>query len=187
MPIPTDSGEMTATRIVVACVECKTHWQKGAESAQCSDLNHQHLEFEVHRHRSEVVLPGGAKVFAVSFDVAEPYRREMQPDFGLYFDRRWQPPWPHDHLDWPDFGVPSDTPKVVDALKALLNRACSGERVEIGCIGGHGRTGTALGCLAIMCGHPPSEAVAWVKANYCQEAVETPDQERFVTSFATTP
>jgi hypothetical protein len=59
----------------------------------------------------------------------------------------------------------------------LLERARLGERVEVGCLGGHGRTGTALACLAILTGHPPGEAVAWVRANYCADAVETAEQE----------
>jgi hypothetical protein len=37
------------------------------------------------------------------------------------------------------------------ALELLLDRARAGQRVEIGCYGGHGRTGTALACLAILC------------------------------------
>jgi hypothetical protein len=51
-------------------------------------------------------LPDGTEVTAVSFDAADPYIREQPPDYGLYLDHKWQPPWAHDHLDWPDFGVP---------------------------------------------------------------------------------
>lgn len=43
---------------------------------------------------------------------------------------------------------------------------------------------TALACLAILAGHPPSDAVAWVRAHYCPNAVETAEQERFVTTFS---
>jgi len=53
--------------------------------------------------------------------------------------------------------------------------------VEVGCIGGHGRIGTALAILAILTGHPAADAVAWVRANYCPKAVETIDQEAFIT------
>lgn len=59
--------------------------------------------------------------------------------------------------------------------------ARTGEQVEVGCIGGHGRTGTALAILAILTGHPAADAVAWVRANYCPKAVETVDQEAFIT------
>ena len=57
------------------------------------------------------------------------------------------------------------------------------ERVEIGCYGAQGRTGTALACLAVLCGHPPDDAVRWTRETYCVRAVETPDQEAFVRTF----
>jgi hypothetical protein len=147
--------------------------------------DHQHRQAEVHRHRSAVSLPDGTKITAVSFDAADPYARDRQPGYGLYLDRRWQPPWDHDHLDWPDFGVPADPALVLTALSSVIDRARTGERVEIGCIGGHGRTGTALAILAILTGHPAADAVAWVRANYCPKAVETADQEAFVTRLHT--
>jgi hypothetical protein len=137
----------------------------------------------VHRHRSVVSLPDGTRVTAVSFDAIAPYARERdeQPDYGLYLDPRWQPPWAHDHLDWPDFGVPGDPALVRTMLRSVLDRARTGERVEVGCLGGHGRTGTALACLAVLTGYPACDAVAWVRASYCQEAVETAGQEAFIT------
>jgi protein-tyrosine phosphatase len=126
-------------------------------------------------------------VTAVSFGSAEPYRREVPPDFGLYLDGRWQPPWPHEFLDWPDFSVPEDAELVVTALEALRQRARHGERVEIGCYGGHGRTGTALAVLALLCGHQPDQAVGWVRATYCERAVENDEQEAFVQALRAAP
>ena len=70
------------------------------------------------------------------------------------------------------------------ALRSLLDRARRGERVEVGCLGGHGRTGTALACLAVLAGHPAADAVAWTRTHYCPKAVETPDQEAFVAALA---
>lgn len=129
------------------------------------------------------MLPGGISVLAASFDADDPYTRNDAPDYGLYLDRRWQPPWPHDHLDWPDFGVPDNPASVVGALQSVLAKARADQRVEIGCLGGHGRTGTALACLAILNGHPARDAVAWVRTAYCASAIETPEQETFVAGF----
>jgi hypothetical protein len=171
---------MTGTRSVVACAECNVFWYAADERAKCIDPEHTHRRFELHRHRSVVLLPDGSAVTAVSFDPTCPYTRDQLPDYGLYLDRRWQPPWPHEHLDWPDFGVPDDSAQVVAALRCVLDRGRAGEHVEIGCLGGHGRTGTALACLAVLTGHPRGEAVSWVRANYCADAVETPAQEAFV-------
>ena len=42
-------------------------------------------------------------------------------------------------------------------------RARRGELVEIGCLGGSGRTGTVLACMAVLAGVPPAEAVDWVR------------------------
>jgi protein-tyrosine phosphatase len=67
------------------------------------------------------------------------------------------------------------------ALRSVIDRARTGEQVEVGCLGGHGRTGTALACLAVLTGYPAAGAVAWVRANYCPKAVETADQEALIT------
>lgn len=174
---------MTETRVIVACAERRVHWYLDAEPAKCSDPGHRHSEFGVHRHRDVVILHDGTQVTAASFYAIDPYSRDRQPGYGLYLDRRWRPPWAHDHLDWPDFGVPGDPALVVTALRSLLDRARTGERVEVGCLGGHGRTGTALACLAVLAGFPATDAVAWVRARYCQKAVETAEQEAFVAGL----
>lgn len=138
---------------------------------------------EIHRHLTPVVLPDGTRVTAASFDPAAPYARDREPDYGLYLDSRWQPPWDHGYVEWPDFGVPADTPAVVGALKTILERARSGQHIEVGCLGGHGRTGTALAALAVLAGHPAGDAVAWVRSSYCAKAVETPGQEAFIAGL----
>jgi hypothetical protein len=64
--------------------------------------------YERHRHRDPVSLPDGTVIWAVSFDAEAPYERDEVPEFGLYLDTRWDPPWPHEHLDWPDFSIPGN-------------------------------------------------------------------------------
>ena len=141
------------------------------------------MPFEAHRHRTPVVFPSGAELLAVSFDADDAYTRERRPDFGLYLDEKWAPPWAHARVGWPDFGVPDDLDELRDQLSAVLARAKAGGLVEVGCLGAHGRTGTALACLAVIDGVDAEVAVAWVRANYCERAVETPDQAAFVRSF----
>ena len=175
---------VTDIRSVVVCAQCEVHWYVDDEPPKCAEPDHDHQRFDLHLHRSVVVLPDGTEVTAVSFDVRDPYARDHAPDFGLYLDAQWDPPWSHDHLDWPDFGVPSDAAPVVVALRSLLERARAGQRVELGCLGGHGRTGTALACLAILCGLPSSDAVTWVRGNYSANAVESGQQGAFVVDFA---
>jgi len=137
-----------------------------------------------HVHRTRVSFDDGTAVVGVSFAADDPYQRDAAPAFGLYLDERWDPPWPHAHIEWPDFGVPADVPKLRRALLDVLTRARAGETVELGCLGGHGRTGTALACLAVLTGTPSDRAVEWVREHYCARAVETDEQHAFVRAFA---
>jgi hypothetical protein len=107
-----------------------------------------------------------------------------QPGFALYLLGRRPPPvaWESRWLRWTDFWLPSDRAATGEALREAWARA-EGERVEIACAGGHGRTGTALACLAVLDGVPAREAVAYVRQHYSPRAVETPWQSRFVSRF----
>lgn len=134
-------------------------------------------------HRTPVCFEAGTVVTGVTFSADDPYRREATPSFGLYFDERWNPPWPNVHVAWPDFGVPTDVAALKHSLGDVIARAQRGDSVEIGCLGGHGRTGTALACIAVLTGTPPADAVDWVRAHYCSKAVETDEQEALVRSF----
>jgi protein-tyrosine phosphatase len=106
------------------------------------------------------------------------------PDFGLYLLGREPAPvaWEWRWVGWPDFRLPSDPIEFAAALREVWRR-CPGERVEVGCGGGRGRTGTALACLAVVDGVPPDQAVAFVRQGYDPKAVETPWQRRFVARF----
>ena len=80
--------------------------------------------------------------------------------------------------------MPEDADELREVLWRAVDRARRGERVEIGCLGGHGRTGTALACLAAMTGRLRSGAVDWVRTHYCPQAVETAEQVAFVERFS---
>jgi rhodanese/phosphatase family protein len=130
----------------------------------------------------DVTFPEGTKIRASSiFDRVE---HDSQRSFGLYLDREWRPTWPADMIDWPDFGLPADPEQAARQIEAAYARATRGEVVEIGCLGGLGRTGTVLACMAVLAGVPSSEAVAWVRSAYNVAAVETSAQAEWVQWFA---
>jgi protein-tyrosine phosphatase len=138
----------------------------------------------------QVTLPDGTVVLAHGRLDLVPSDRPGQPDFAMYLDERWRDDahvtWCHRMIGWPDFGLPTDEAEVFTAIVDLHQRARVGELVEIACYGGLGRTGTVLGCLAVLAGVSPSAAVGWVRDHYHPSAVETLEQEQLIARFART-
>jgi hypothetical protein len=106
------------------------------------------------------------------------------PEFGLYLARSdlHGVPWEYRWVDWPDYQLPADPAAAREAFAAAWQRSAA-ERVEVGCMGGKGRTGTALACIAVLDGVPPQDAVAYVRRQYDPHAVETDGQRRYVGAF----
>jgi Protein-tyrosine phosphatase len=129
-----------------------------------------------------VTFPDGTRVLASGW-LQRP-RGAPVPDFGLYMDASWQPHWPAVMLEWPDFGVPSDREAADAAIRDAFERARVGQTVEVACVGGHGRTGTVLACMAVLAGVPPAQAVEWVRSTYCRRAVQEPAQQYWVERWA---
>ncbi|TJY67624.1 protein phosphatase [Arthrobacter sp. CAU 1506] len=106
------------------------------------------------------------------------------PEFALYLKHgrplptEWEQRW----VRWRDLRLPDDFHDAAAAFREAWLRA-QHERVEVACLAGRGRTGTALACIAILDGVPRAEAVEYVRERYRPGAVETPWQRRFVRSF----
>ncbi len=124
-----------------------------------------------------VTLPSGARVRGrrLLADVSA-------ADFALVLAEGPAPAWAHRRIRWPDFWVPTNRADALQALHEAHLRARAGERVEVACRGGVGRTGTALAALAIIDGVPAQDAVTWVREHYHTRAVETPWQRAWLRS-----
>ena len=129
-----------------------------------------------------VEFPDGTQVKASS--ISERRIDDPERTYGLYLDAHWEPTWPATVIAWEDFGLPEDPELATQQIAEAFGRARGGELVEVGCLGGSGRTGTVLACMAVLAGVPSAEAVGWVRASYRPEAVETADQEAWVGWFA---
>lgn len=112
------------------------------------------------------------------------------PDYGLYLGssklrRRGGAglSWPHHWIDWPDFLLPRDRDDAVRRIRALYEQARAGQRVEVACGHGVGRTGTVIACLAVLSGLSPAEAITWTRQNHHRRSVETPWQRGWVARF----
>ncbi|WP_104092530.1 protein phosphatase [Arthrobacter sp. GMC3] len=127
-------------------------------------------------------LPSGRLLRGRGFH--KPIPRGATPDFALYLlgkkpaPVKWEARW----VLWPDFRLPKDRDDARDALREAWLRSET-ERVEIACTGGHGRTGTALACIAVFDGVPADKAVTFVREHYNPRAVETPWQRLYVARF----
>lgn len=148
------------------------------------------------RHwREPVDLRDGITVFASAwFDrpANQPVDVEW-PDVGFYLDGSWSQttmlcspgfrprfaryrPSQLMVYPWPDLGAPREPSRFKRALHWLLRQAADGKRVEIGCAGGHGRTGTTLAGLLVLQGMPARRAAAAIRSHYCADAIETKSQ-----------
>jgi hypothetical protein len=148
------------------------------------------------RHwREPVDLLDGVVVFASAwFDRPNRRRVDMEwPDVGFYLDGSWasaalvsspgfKPPFAQRRRNriaiypWPDLGTPREPRRFKRALRWLLEEASKGHRIEIGCAGGHGRTGSTLAALLILQGMSGRAALRQIRRSYCPDAVESLEQ-----------
>lgn len=134
----------------------------------------------------DVKLPDGTMIVCSSeFKRKGDDDEAAPPDFGCYMYSGWEPDWLAYWLNWTDYGLPKmSTDTVEKIVDDLLVRARAGQRVEIGCMGGHGRTGTLLALLALKAGAScAADAKKLVWRDYCNHAIEGDIQEWYVEAF----
>lgn len=90
------------------------------------------------------------------------------------------------YLSFPiqDFSVPaseSEARAFLEGLKVLL---LEGKHVAMHCRGGIGRSGLMAGCLLVLSGYPPQQALELVSAARGLDIPETDEQRAWVAAFA---
>lgn len=125
----------------------------------------------------------GFKVYGGS--CSTPIVKDADIYVGLDFSMASHPkayPWEEGHsfqyrID--DMKAPSNPETFKKLISWLAVQVRLGHKVHIGCIGGHGRTGTVLAALVHeMTGNV--KAIQYVRDNYCQKAVESDVQIKFL-------
>ena len=97
-------------------------------------------------------------------------------------------------IDWPDYNVPKNLGKefwlaLVEDIKerGITSISCQ-------CMGGHGRTGVQVAVLAGLLipedqheWTTAAELITWVRSRYCEHAVESKSQEKYIADMLDIP
>lgn len=152
-----------------------------------------------HHWRQPIEIVHGVRVYASAY-TDRPRSSEWDwPEVGVYLSERWVEDVPLASFHWagpvlgpsaqivlpcPDGGCPLYEDETERVFAYALNAARAGRFVEVGCHAGHGRTGTALAALMIIAGLDAETALLCLWQQFCEFAVETPSQERYLFDFA---
>ena len=86
-------------------------------------------------------------------------------------------------ISWPDFDIPSLGQQFWLDLIGIINTEWIAGHitgVTVCCVGGHGRTGTALAIIAGLTGACQSDPVLFIRKNYCEKVVESNSQIKYI-------
>ena len=72
---------------------------------------------------------------------------------------------------------PKEFANMVDWVAGQLD---DGKSIHVGCIGGHGRTGTFLAALVSKYENLTDDPIQWVRENHCKRGVESESQVKFL-------
>lgn len=78
-----------------------------------------------------------------------------------------------------DRHAPSNFEQFDKLIDWTIDQMKEGRKVHVGCIGGHGRTGTFLAALVYKA-TGEEDAITWVRQHYCKKAVESLAQVNFL-------
>lgn len=108
----------------------------------------------------------------------------LVPSFIKGFPKAKQVDPPELTIEWKDGGAPALTKADWTRLVKDLGRIKG--KVLIHCMGGHGRTGTALCVLLAIVNGPGKDHVKWLRKHYCEKVVESKAQFDYLREFGIT-
>ncbi len=166
---------------------CKSHWRAPVKIGEYQVLA------SGSRHESSTRKKMGP----------DAYLAKPTPSFGFYLDGGWlwkltgiagigigltnessYYDWPFMVIKWPDMGTLEDD-DMTNILSYLKGKLEAKESIEIGCIGGHGRTGTLLAMLRVYIGGMGAkESIESIRKDYCDHAVESKKQVEAIYKVA---
>lgn len=85
------------------------------------------------------------------------------------------------HFPITDFSIPDDM-KELSATLHQIRKSLKKHNVAMHCYGGNGRTGLVVASMLVQMGVAAQKAISFVR-KYRPEAIETSQQERFISSF----
>lgn len=157
---------------------------------------------QCHHKRDEVQI-GGHFILASEWFYDTDINLEPVPDLGIYLHSGWdkffEPPqiigepegfgsinqaiYPVIIVPWADQGVIS-MPMLNWLMEGIKHNLAQGKLIEIGCLGGHGRTGTLLACiLGFVEELSAHEAIKTLRLRYCKKAVESKAQAKLIAEY----
>ena len=80
-----------------------------------------------------------------------------------------------------DMAAPDNPKEFRDLIEWTKGQIDDEKKVHIGCVGGHGRTGTALAALVSLYGE--QDAITYIRQKYCSRAVESSIQVEFLHRY----
>lgn len=156
------------------------------------------------KHYRQPVRVGARQIYVSAYYDAPAIipDESLEPDLQVYLDATWlepinmpilscglhkalpTPAIPTIYVPWYDGrGLPQATLHWV--VRTILDEMEKGKMIELGCGGGHGRSGAILACLLIEAeGLDPKDAINEVRKRYCVEAVESISQVTSIYAFA---
>jgi hypothetical protein len=143
-------------------------------------------------HVRNQVQVGSFSILASSFYAPSEAFKNNPPVAALFLDDRWSErigdAFPASAsikiYHWPDFGA-VEVNELSGLVEWITKQLEEGKTVDVGCLGGHGRTGAILAATVVRLeGLSGADAVAAVRQRYCEEAVEGDKEVHMLSEYA---